>query len=201
VARATVRAELGIDRGGTLFLFLGRLNPDKGVVELARAFSSMRAAEPVWLAFAGPDEGGMELRLRGLVGQRLAQTRFVGATPTPERFMAAADVLCLPSHREGFGSVIIEAAACGCPCVASRIYGITDAVEEGQGGLLHPPGDVTELRACLERLATDRDLAVRLGCEARARVERLFPEQRITEGLAEFYARVLGGETESESRA
>lgn len=187
VARAAVRAELGMDSGDMLFLFIGRLTPDKGVLELARAFSAMRAAEPVWLAFVGPDEGGMKLQLSGLVGPRLAQTRFVGPTPAPERYVAAADVLCLPSHREGFGSVIIEAAACGCPCVATRIYGVTDAVEEGRGGLLHPPGDAAALRQGLEQLAGDRELVARMGREARERVEKLFPEQRITDGLASFY--------------
>ncbi|MBL9202928.1 MAG: glycosyltransferase [Opitutaceae bacterium] len=191
VARAAVRAELGIEGGGMLFLFLGRLNRDKGVLELARAFSTLRAAEPVWLAFVGPDEGGMQAELSQALGARVAQARFVGATPAPERFMAAADALCLPSHREGFGSVIIEAAACGCPGVASRIYGITDAVEEGRGGLLHPPGDVAALRACLERLAADRAFAAQLGREARERAVRSFPQQRITEGLAALYHELL----------
>ncbi len=186
-ARAAVRAELGIGTEALVLLFLGRLTRDKGVADLARAFAQMQAAPAAWLVLVGPDEEEMQPRLRTALGDRVAHVRFAPATAAPERFLAAADVLCLPSRREGFGSVIIEAAACGCPCVASRIYGITDAVEEGQGGLLHPPGDVAALRDCLGRLAADRELAARLGREARARAERLFPEQRLTDGLAAFY--------------
>ena len=59
--------------------------------------------------------------------------------------MQAADIFCLPSYREGFGSSIIEAAACGLPAIASRIYGLTDAVKEGETGLLVNPGNVTGL--------------------------------------------------------
>ena len=129
----------------------------------------------------------MQAQVRSRLPGCAEHVRFVAPTPTPERYMAAADVLCLPSPREGFGSVIIEAAACGCPCVASRIYGVTDAVDEGRGGLLHPPGDVTALRQCLEQLAGDPGLVARLGRGARERVEKLFPEQRITDGLAAFY--------------
>ncbi|MDP3071639.1 MAG: glycosyltransferase [Opitutaceae bacterium] len=186
-ARAALRAELRVDDGAVLFLFVGRLNRDKGVLDLARAFAAMKASGPVCLVLVGPDEAGMEAQVRGALAGRESEVRFVAQTPNPERFMAAADVLCLPSHREGFGSVIIEAAACGCPCVASRIYGVTDAVEAGRGGLLHPPGDGAALRRCLEQLAADRELAARLGHDARARVEKLFPEQRITDGLAAYY--------------
>ncbi|MBL9188116.1 MAG: glycosyltransferase family 4 protein [Opitutaceae bacterium] len=186
-ARAALRAELAIADEALVFLFVGRLNLDKGVLDLARAFAAMKTSRPACLVFVGPDEAGMQGQVRRELSARLAEVRFVAATPTPERFMSASDVLCLPSHREGFGSVIIEAAACGCPCVASRIYGITDAVEEGSGGLLHAPGDVAALRRCLEQLAADRELTARLGRDARARVEKLFPEQRITDGLAAYY--------------
>ena len=197
-ARRAVRAELGVVDDTVVFLFLGRLKRDKGVRELAAAFHAASAAHAnVALALVGPDEENLQPELRATLADCVARVRFVGQTAQPERYLAAADVLCLPSHREGFGSVIIEAAACGCPCVASKIYGVTDAVEAGRTGLLHPPGDVAALTRCLERMATERDLIATLGGKARARVERLFGERRITDGLAEFYARVLEPARES----
>ena len=59
--------------------------------------------------------------------------------------MAAADVFCLPSYREGFGSVVIEAAAAGLPAIGSRIYGIIDAIEDGVTGLLTTQATCTSL--------------------------------------------------------
>ena len=59
--------------------------------------------------------------------------------------MAAADLFCLPSYREGFGMAAVEAGSCGLPVITSRIYGLTDAVEEGVTGLMHEPGDVNEI--------------------------------------------------------
>jgi glycosyltransferase involved in cell wall biosynthesis len=189
MARCQVRKELGIAEAAALVLFVGRLNRDKGVLDLAAAFESLSATWPdVWLLVVGPDEADLRGRLRARArGDGGSRMRFIGATPQPERFMAAADVLCLPSYREGFGSVIVEAAACGCPCVASRIYGVTDAVEENVTGFLHPPGDVEALRDCLARVCADPGHARMLGERARERARALFEQSRVTEGLARWY--------------
>ena len=174
-ARARVRAELSLPPGAVVFLFLGRLNRDKGVPELAEAFAEVAAREPgAHLLVVGPDEEGLEPRIREATARFSERVRIVGFTDRPEQLMAAADVYCLPSHREGFGTSVIEAAATGLPAVASRIYGLTDAVEDGVTGLLHPPGDREALAALMARLAADPALRAELGARARARarVER-----------------------------
>ena len=110
-------------------LFVGRLGSEKGVPELARAFAVAAHACPnLHLALVGPDEEGLEADLRRDTREMQDRVHVCGATREPEAFMAAADFLVLPSHREGFGSVVIEAAACGLPAVATRIYGLSDAV-------------------------------------------------------------------------
>lgn len=197
-ARQAMRAELGVPADALHFLFLARFKRYKGVVELAHAFRDLAAKHGgVHLTLVGPDEENLESELKGILATCLDRVRFAGMTAQHERYLAAADVLCLPSHREGFGKVLIDAAAVGCPAVASRIYGVTDAVEDGRTGLLHPPGDVVALTQCLSRFVAEPGLAGQLGRAARARTERLFSERRITDGLAEFYARVLAGEIQS----
>lgn len=185
-ARARIRAGLGIPSAAPVFLFLGRLNRDKGVLELANAFAGLADAGG-WLLVVGPDEAGMQPAMAAALGAAAARARFVGYTDRPEDYMAASDVFCLPSHREGFGMVIVEAAAAGLPAVASRIYGITDAVVEGETGLLHAPGDVDDLRRCLARLLADRAERERLGSAARRRSLDAFSAQRLTGAWQDYY--------------
>lgn len=193
-ARRSVRAELDTDRIAVVFLFLGRFNREKGLRELAEAFRRVAVRHPVarlWLV--GPDEAGLRPELEQLLDGCRSQVRFVGGTTTPERYMAAADVFCLPSHREGFGSVVIEAAACGCPCVGSEIYGITDAIVAGHTGLLHPVRDVEALAQLLQRMLEEPRLRETLAASALARARRDFDESRLTEGLAAYYRQRLYG--------
>lgn len=192
ITRGEMRTALGIPADATVILFVGRLDRDKGVVDLAHAFARLAEKQRnTFLVFVGPDEDGLEPAAREALGIHETAVRFVGYTPTPERYFAAADIVALPSYREGFGNVIIEAAACGIPSVASRIYGITDALVDGVTGLLHRPGDIDELKTALERLVEDTTLRTKLGREAKARVEREFAQERICGQLLTYYKTLL----------
>ena len=109
----------------------------------------------------------------------------------PERYMAASDILALPSYREGFGSVIIEAAACGIPSVASRIYGLTDAIEDCKSGYLHEAGNVSDLTSKLMKLIENDKLRIEMGEYARARVVKFFSVERVVKCQIEFYFKVM----------
>ncbi|MDH4095995.1 MAG: glycosyltransferase [Betaproteobacteria bacterium] len=190
-ARAAVRAELGIGAQAPIVLFVGRVTRDKGVLDLAQAFGVLGAEYPeAVLLVVGPDEEGLGAQVRRLCGER---ARVVGYTHTPERYMAAADLLCLPSYREGFGAVVIEAAAAGLPAIGSRIYGIVDAVQDGKTGLLFEPGNVGELQAHLRRLLGDEALREHLGTAARERALKEFAEERLVGALEARYRQILGG--------
>jgi glycosyltransferase involved in cell wall biosynthesis len=192
--RRSVRERLAIGLHELVLLFVGRLTRDKGVLDLARAFAALADDLPdVRLVLVGPDEQQMRPAMGAVCRRHLARMHFIEFTAAPEDVMAAADVICLPSFREGFGSVLIEAASVGVPAVASRIYGIVDAVVDHTTGLLHEPGDVAGLLAHLRRLARDPALRRALGDAARARVVREFPERRLTSAQLEVYARLLDG--------
>lgn len=192
-ARRAVRSEFGIPQEVPVLLFLGRLNRDKGVLDLARAFARLadRFAEAN-LLFVGPDEGGMAGKITDICSTLRARVHFVDFTASPERFMAAADIFCLPSYREGFGMVILEAAAAGMPAVASRIYGITDAVVDGLTGLLHPPGDVEAIVLQISSLLSNPEHCRKMGAKARRRVLADFSREESSRGLLAFYGKILG---------
>ena len=189
--RIEIRAAHGIPDAAVVFLFLGRLNRDKGVLDLASSFAAL-VNPAAWLLIVGPDEAGLRRNMESRLGTTLERTRFIGYTDRPEDFMAAADVFCLPSYREGFGMVIIEAAAAGIPAIGSRIYGITDAIEENVTGLLHRAGDARELSRLMASLAGDAMRRRAIGEAARARAMRLFSREAVTQAWVRFYRQLLG---------
>ena len=190
-ARTKIRIETRVRNDAVVFLYLGRLSRDKGVLDLARAFAGLAAQHAgAHLVLVGPDEEGLRGRVEDIVGKFADRLSVVEFTARPEESMAAADVFCLPSYREGFGQVAIEASATGLPVIASRIYGIVDAVVEGETGLLHAPADVEALRSHMDTLMLRPDLRRKLGEAGRARALRDFSAKRVTRALLEYYAGV-----------
>ncbi len=186
--REQVRAEMGSQTDALVCLYLGRLNRDKGVLDLAAAFAQVANKHPkaqLWVV--GPDEDDMFSQMQNLLDMCSQQVRRLGYTNEPERFMQAADLFCLPSYREGFGSSVIEAAACGVPALASRIYGLTDAVVEGQTGWMHEVGNVKDLAFQLDALLQAPTKLQSRGEAARANVERVFEQSVITNAMLAFY--------------
>jgi glycosyltransferase involved in cell wall biosynthesis len=188
--RQAVRRELDTSTDAFVCLYLGRLNRDKGVLDLAVAFAKVASKYPkaeLWIV--GPDEANWFEEMKALLGNAMKQVKRVDFTLVPERFMQAADVFCLPSYREGFGSSVIEAAACGVPTLASRIYGLTDAVVEGQTGWMHEAGHVEELLALLDFVINNPNELKIKGSAARKYAEMVFAEEKITGAMLDFYVK------------
>jgi len=195
--RERVRHAHGIPPNAVVFLYLGRINRDKGVLDLARAFAEAGSRHPqAHLLLVGPDEGNLRTELLGAAASCAARLHGAGLTDRPEDYFAAADVFCLPSYREGFGTTIIEAAAAGIPAIGSRIYGITDAIVEGETGLLFAAGEVRQLAQSMSALAGDHGLRQRMGKLARERALRDFSSAKVTAALLEYYASLLPQRTD-----
>lgn len=190
-ARISLRKELSIDESDKVILFVGRLNREKGIIDLALAFSALcQNYKKIHLIIVGPDEGMIHDIEQVAIGC-LNRIHIIGMSNCPERYMAASDILALPSYREGFGSVIIEAAACGIPSVASRIYGLTDAIEDCKSGYLHEAGNVSDLTSKLMKLIENDKLRIEMGEYARARVVEYFSVERVVKCQIEFYFKVM----------
>jgi glycosyltransferase involved in cell wall biosynthesis len=183
-----IRAQLGVPEEATIALFIGRLKKDKGVLDLASVLGSLRSElTNLYVVFVGPDEEDLADQIFQLTLSRVKQLRFVGAVNNPEDFFAAANFLCLPSYREGFGLVIIEAAAVGIPTLASRIYGITDAIVDGVTGILHEPGDLAGIAEGLRLMTTHPKKRQLMGEAAQKRALELFPTSRIVSAQLSYY--------------
>jgi glycosyltransferase involved in cell wall biosynthesis len=185
-----LRNELAIKDTDIVFLFIGRLNKDKGVLELATAFSKITDAR-AQLLIVGPDEAGLQFEMELLLANCLERVHFVGFSSKPEAYMKTADVLCLPSYREGFGSVVIEAASVGIPAIGSRIYGVEDAIVDGYSGLLFRVGDADELRIQMMTFISDDELGRRLGNNARERVLEQFTSESLASAWLNYYQAIL----------
>ena len=191
-AGRALRASAGIPPGALVIGFVGRLVGDKGVPELVEAFEALSGRHPeAWLLLAGPRETRDALdaatvaRLEG--HPRIRELGFV-AEPAP--VYAASDVVALPSHREGFPNVPLEAAAMCRPVVSTDVDGCRDAVEDGVTGVLVPAGDVGRLGVALGRYLEDGGLRERHGASGRARVERSFRRDRIASAMVDLYERL-----------
>ena len=192
--RDQVRAELKIPGDAIVMIFIGRLVADKGIHELITAYRQLaQDNEHLWLLLVGPDEEDEMQRVE--LSQSADRVKQVPYTREPESYLAAADFLCLPSHREGFGVVIIEAAAVGLPAIASNIYGISDAVIDGETGLLFECSSVAALKSSIETLLTDSSLRKSLGLKARENVEQYYGNKVVVGNYIKYINRLLVSST------
>jgi glycosyltransferase involved in cell wall biosynthesis len=158
-------------------LYVGRLSPEKGILEL------VQAAEGMKLTVAG--DGPLRAQVPGALG-------FVPHHELPPLYERAA-VVAVPSHREGFGVACAEAMAAGRPVVASAVGGLLDLVVDGETGLLVPPREVGALRVALERLLGDADLRRRMGEAGRERIREHFTWPAVTDLTIQAYEDALAG--------
>jgi glycosyltransferase involved in cell wall biosynthesis len=180
--RSEMRRSIGIADHLPVLLFVGRITPDKGVRELLQAYAILKAkGSDVHLVFVGrfDNDGGVAGSIAPLDILQLPDTHIIEYTEYPEKYFAIADILCLPSYREGFGTVVIEAAAMSVPTVGSNIYGLTDAIEDGVTGRLVSLHDIDELTTSLAALLNDNLLRKKMGIAARQRAIAHFDSHKV----------------------
>lgn len=193
VRKVEMRRRLSIPPDAVVVLFVGRLHREKGLWELVQAMELLGHESGLILLLVGPsDDADLVRRLDALPQAVQSIIRRTGGVPDPECYMQAADIFVLPSHREGFGMVVLEAAACGLPAIVSDIYGLRDAVEDGVTALKVPVNAPDALAAAIHRLAENEDLRASMSHAALQRVATSFTRERITNTWLSLYAEIEG---------
>lgn len=186
-----IRKERGIADDAIVLIYLGRISLDKGVIDLVSAFTNIaKTHKNVHLMIIGPDEDNLCDQIKEVSRNSVKRIHILGYTNKPEDYMAAADIFCLPSYREGFGNVVIEAGATGIPTIGSRVYGITDAIQEGVTGLLFEPHNIRELETNMLKLILDNDLRKKMGKNAAKYARSSFDDKSVTGALKEYYTEI-----------
>jgi glycosyltransferase involved in cell wall biosynthesis len=189
-----MRPMLGIPGDAPVIGFVGRLTRDKGIPELVGAFECLRKTLPsarlLLVGWVDQSEDALSAdecaRIDADPG--IVCTGFVEDTAPYYRSM---DVLVLPTWREGFPNVALEAAASGIPVITTLTTGARDAVVAGITGLLIPPGDPQELSDSMLGLLRDPVRRTAMGCEARRWVVQRFVNHRVLGLTVALYRELL----------
>jgi D-inositol-3-phosphate glycosyltransferase len=199
------RQFLGLAPDAHMLLFVGRIEPLKGLDTLIKAVACLHVqnlAEPVHLAIIGgdPDVPPEEMTAEMARIQKMCEELTVGkmvaflgkrGQDTLPYYYSAADVLVMPSHYESFGMVALEAMACGTPVIASQVGGLAFLVQNGITGYHVTDGDDDELCQKLTGLLGDPELRQRLGHNA-AEYARAYAWDRIAQKVVEVYHEQAG---------
>lgn len=191
--RAAIRARYGIPNDATVLGFVGRIVWSKGIVELAEAWCSLREEFPnLHLLMVGGAES--EDPIPTQVDEQLRKdprVHLIGEEWNTPPLYAAMDLVVLPTYREGFPNVLLEAAAMRLPVVATSVPGCVDAVLDGITGTLVIPKDSQKLAGAIMRYLKDPGLQRRHGSSARERVVREFRQETIWHALHQEYIQCL----------
>jgi len=207
IPRDEARCAIGVPETDPMLLFVGRIEPLKGVDTLIRAIAHMRTTGvtdryPHYLAVIGgipsPDQQEVDSEMARL--QRLSRelgledlVLFLGkrAQASLPYYYSAAEVLIMPSHYESFGMVALEAMACGTPVVASQVGGLAFLIQDGVTGYVVPGGDYLALSERLTQLLSQPELRSRLGKQAAA-YARAYSWEKITDRIIDLYHDLAG---------
>jgi len=190
---ASFYALLGVAPDELVILSAGRLAPQKGLEYLMEALPVLERQLPqpfsVWLAGEGPLEA--KLRALAAVQARSGRVRFLGFREDIGNLLEGADLIVLPTLREGLSIALIEAMAAGKPVIATSIGSNCELTGNGAAGLLVPPEDPAALATAIRELAVHPERADQLGQEARRRYLSFYTLDQMLDRYKQEYLRLL----------
>lgn len=185
------RSELGVPHDARVVLWVGRLDPVKGLHLLIRAFERVSEDTNAHLVLLG--DGPLREKLTTWIGASPARQRvhLVGRHDDVPRWLKCADLFVFPSRTEGLPNALLEAMAAGCPIVTTNVAGCRDLIQDGQTGLVVPYPDTSALAGAMAVLLNDRKLATKLGHSAQDSVTRNWHIDQTLDGYDTLYQAAL----------
>lgn len=191
-ARLSARQEIKVGDDKLVFVFMGRLNHDKGLYELLPAFDKLASERgKVFLLLFGSDEENVASHFSEYKNLNKGNFLYYGVTREPQKMLQAGDVFVLPTYREGFGSSVIEASALGLPVICSDAYGVMDAMVDNVTGIRCKVGDEESLYNTMKQFVEKPELIHKLGEAGRKRVINDFDGEKMTQHWVDFYHKLV----------
>jgi len=194
-ARRALAASVGLPPDVPIAAVIGQLIPRKGHRVLLAALTDVLARHPRWhVVLFG--RGPLDARLRRVIERAGldGRVRLAGFRPELVEWLPGMDVVLHPALKEGLGLAVLEAMSAGVPVVASAAGGLLDAVEDGESGLLVPPGDAAALGRAIDRVFAEPALRERLGRGGQRRARESFGIERMVGAHVALYRKLVGGE-------
>lgn len=193
--RDRLRQKMGLAEASHLVTTLGHIRRVKGIDTLVRAAAVVRREFPraLFLVIGDVSEPQHFRELQALCREQgTAETvRFLGPSEDVAALLKMSDLFCLPSRSEGFSNALVEAMACGLPCVVTRVGGNAEAIEDNVSGFVVPPDDPEPLADRILRLLRRPDTAKRMGQAGQKTVEEKFTAQAMMAQLTGIYDRLI----------
>ncbi|OLT02902.1 hypothetical protein BJF90_28560 [Pseudonocardia sp. CNS-004] len=204
-----VRREWSVPEDDLVVTFVGRLVTEKGLLDLAAAFSGLLVDRPAWLWLVGDVNSSErdQTALRELDDlqrnddEAARRTIRLGLRHDIPQILAATDILVLPSYREGMPISVLEAMACAVPVITTDVRGCREAVAEGDAGILVPAQDPDSLTEALRKLAADPEERRRLGSAGRTLVEARNTTARSVAPVIALYRRIDASRSDASAGA
>lgn len=192
--KSDIRKSLSISPSDFVFVFVGRIVKDKGINELVNAFVKLQTlSQTIHIILVGPEEGSLnpisdECRKHIETNKNI---HVVGSQSDIRPYLLSSDAFVLPSYREGFGMVLIEAGALGLPSITTDISGCNEIIIQGENGEIIPPHDEKALYEKMKEWVEQPEKVALMASKARSLVESRFEQKVVWEALLLEYRRLL----------
>jgi glycosyltransferase involved in cell wall biosynthesis len=175
-----------IKSDNVVFMFLGRINKDKGFIELISVMKYLLRSHKKLLFFIAGSNEDIDRRLfESFIN--LTNVFYLGEVKNPEKILNLADVVVLPSHREGCNQASMEAAALKIPTIAANIYGVKDLIINNKTGLLHEVANKNDMKNKYKQLIVSKDKREELGVSAYNYVVGNFDKKHTSDAFVQYF--------------